>query len=127
MTLIDINPDLAFFVLRLAAGILFLAHGPQKLGQEKAKKIAKGVGMKPGTIMLVGALETLGAISLILGAWMQIGALFLAAVMLGTIYLKTQKWNTKFTDPQGWELDFILLAVAIAVLLGAPTTYALFG
>lgn len=124
MMLLALNTSLAFFVLRLALGIVFLAHGPQKFQGTAAK--AQGMGMNPNLLTLVAVFETLGAISMILGVYTQIGALMLSVVMLGTIYMKTQKWNTAFTGNNGWELDFIILAAALAVLLGAPQTYALF-
>lgn len=123
MTFIEPNPDLAMFVLRLALGILFLAHGPVKL--QNIEKSAKGLGLSSGLTTAVGLFETLGAASLILGVWTQVGAILLMVVMLGAIYTKTQKWDKKFTGENGWELDFIILAAALAVLLTAPTTYSL--
>lgn len=124
MVFVEPNIDLAFFVLRLALAIVFLAHGPAKL--QKSQEMAGGMGMTPQQVMGIGALETLGALSMILGIYMQVGAAFLSVVMLGAIYFKTQKWNKGFTGENGWELDFIVLAAAIAVLLGAPATYSLF-
>jgi len=123
MTLIEPNAELAMFVLRLALGILFLAHGPQKF-QDTGRKAAS-MGMNPSLLALVGVLETLGAASMILGVWTQLGAVFLSVVMLGTIYMKTQKWHTKFTGENGWELDFIVLAAALTVLLASPASYSL--
>lgn len=120
---IDPNPDLALLVLRLALGILFLAHGPAKL--QRSKEMAQGMGMSANAVLGVGLLETLGALSLILGMYTQVGALFLIAVMLGAIYFKTQKWNKSFTGENGWELDFIILAAALTVFLTSPASYSI--
>ncbi|MEX0649994.1 MAG: DoxX family protein [Candidatus Andersenbacteria bacterium] len=125
MTFVDIDQNLAFFILRLAIGIVFLAHGPQKFKLTTAT--AKSIGLPVELLKLVGFLETLGAASMILGVWTQAGAIFLATVMLGAIYMKTQKWGKKFTGENGWELDFIMLAAVLAVFLGAPATYSIFG
>lgn len=124
MTFIEPNIDVAFLVLRLALAAIFLAHGPAKL--QKSQQMASGMGMTAGQVMGIGALEVLGALSMILGVYMQVGAIFLIVVMLGAIYLKTQRWNKGFTGDSGWELDFAILAAAVAVLLGAPATYSLF-
>lgn len=119
----DPNPEFAFFILRLALGILFLAHGPSKL--QNPAGFAKSVGLPKYMGIVVGLLETLGAAAMILGIGTQVGAVFLMAVMLGAIYFKTQKWEKSFTEPGGWELDFIILAAALAVFLAAPSGYSL--
>ena len=124
MIIIDPNPELGLFLLRLAIAIVFLAHGPQKL--TKTNDVAKGMGMKPGQVMAVGLLETLGAASMILGVYTQIGAIMLAIVMLGAIYMKTQKWGKSFTGENGWELDFMVLVAIIAVFFNTPAAYTLF-
>ncbi len=113
MILVEPNAELGLFILRLALGIVFLAHGPVKLRQPGV--VAQSMDMKKNTILVVGFLETLGAVSMITGAWVQLGALFLAVVMLGAIYMKTQKWDRAFTREMGWELDFIILAALVVV------------
>ena len=123
MTFIEPNVDTAFFLLRIVVAIIFLAHGPGKLQNTKAE--AEAMGLRSTMTMLVGALETLGAASLILGLWVQASALVLAGIMIGAIYFKTQKWDKNFTGPGGWEFDFLLLAASLAIALGAPTTYSL--
>lgn len=123
MIIVDFNPDLALLVLRLGLGILFLAHGPAKL--MKSSEMAQGMGLKPAAVLGIGLLETLGALSVLLGLWTQVGAVFLGIVMLGAIYFKTQKWGKKFTGGSGWELDFIILASALAVLFAGPGAYTL--
>ena len=123
MILFEFNPDLALLTLRLGLGILFLAHGPQKL--MKSGAMAQGMGLTPAAVLGIGLLETLGALSVLLGVWTQIGAIFLGIVMLGAIYFKTQKWSKKFTGDSGWELDFIILAAALAVLFAGPGAFTL--
>ena len=120
----DLNPELAMFIVRLGLGIVFLAHGPAKL--MKSKEMSKTMGMSANMIMMTGAMETLGALSMILGLRVDIGAILLILVMLGGIYFKTQKWEKKFTGGMGWELDFILLVAALSVLLNASSAYSVF-
>lgn len=115
------NPDVALLILRLGLGIVFLAHGPQKL--MNTKQMASGLGMPTAFVFLVGLMETLGATSVILGVWERIGATLLAIVMLGAIYFKTMKWRKKFTGENGWELDFIILAAALTVVFTGAGQY----
>ncbi len=54
------------------------------------------------------------------GLLTQVAAAGQAVVMLGAIRLKAGQMKKRFTGDGGWELDFILLAAALAVLfLGA--------
>lgn len=117
------NTDLALLVLRLALGVVFLAHGPIKFVQTQA--FAAGLGLTENQVRGIGALETLGAAAVILGAWEQVGAIFLMIVMLGAIYFKTQKWGKAFTGDGGWEFEFMLLAAALVVLLAGGGDYVL--
>ena len=119
--IVDLNPDLGMLLLRLALAVVFLAHGPAKL--MKTKEMAKGMGMQPNMVMMVGAAETVGALSMLLGVATDIGAILLGIVMIGAIYFKTQKWGKKFTGEGGWELDFSLLVACLAVLLSGPGAF----
>lgn len=123
MTFIEPNIDLAFFVIRIALAIIFFAHGPIKF--QKSKEMATGMGMSASQISLIGTVETLSAIAVLLGIWTHVGAAAMAVVMLGAIYYKTQKWGKDFTGDGGWEFEFVILVLAMAVLLGAPATYSL--
>ncbi len=123
MNIITLSPDLGLLLLRLAIGAVFLAHGPAKF-TDAAQKAAAG-GLPKNLFLLVGLFETFGAVAMILGRETQPGALALIAVMLGAIYMKTQKWGKKFTGESGWELDFIVLVAALAILLIGPGNYTL--
>jgi putative oxidoreductase len=124
MVVITPSPDLALFVLRLALAVIFLAHGPTKI--PNSQQMAQAMGMKSASLISwLGLMETLAAALLILGVWTQLGAIIIMVVMLGAIYFKTQKWGKSFTGDGGWELDFIILAAALTVLLTAPTSYSL--
>lgn len=118
------NPDLAFFVLRLAVALIFFAHGPSAV--KNPQKVAQSANVSAHAVMTVGLIETICATALILGVFPQGAAFILGIIMLGTIYLKTQKMNVSFTEPGGWELDFLLLAALLAIVFANPTAYTLF-
>lgn len=115
--------DLALLALRLGLGIVFLAHGPIKLLQ--TEKMAKTLRLTPAFVVVIGFMETVGALALLLGVWEEAGASLLGLVMLGAIYFKTQKWGKGFTGENGFELDFILLTAALAILLAGGGSYVL--
>lgn len=109
--------DVGLLLLRVAIAAIFLYHGLPKL---------KG---KMGTAFLVlGVVESLAAIGLLLGIYIQLSALLLAIVMVGAIYMKVTKWQTPFSamDKMGWEFDLILIAGNVAILLGGGGSIGLF-
>src|SRR2546425_8485086 len=112
--------DWALLVLRLGLGIIFLVHGRQKLRMWKMQPSAQ---MPAGLLSLLKVLsiaEPLSGLAMICGLLTQIAAAGQAVVMLGAIRLKAGQMKKSFTGDGGWELDFIILAAAIAVLfLGA--------
>lgn len=123
MNIIELNSDLALFLLRLAIAVVYLAHGPSKFTDTANK--AKGMGIPTNLLFAVALLETFGAVAMILGAFTQLASLGIIAIMIGAIYMKTQKWGKKFTGDSGWELDFILIASALTILLAGAGAYTI--
>jgi len=109
--------DWALLVLRLGLGIIFLVHGRQKLRMWKMQPSAQ---MPAGLLSLLKVLsiaEPLSGLAMIGGLLTQVAAAGQAVVMLGAIRLKAGQMKKSFTGDGGWELDLIILAAAIAVLL----------
>ena len=80
----------------------------------------------------MGIAETLGGLAVILGLLTQIAGIGLAIIMLGAIYMKSAKWKLPFTamDKLGWEFDWVLLGMSLALALlgaGAFSLDAMFG
>ena len=99
--------------LRVAVGVIFLAHGWPKL---KNLKQTQGwfdsIGFKPGAFWgtLVALLETFGAAALALGFFVQpLAALF--AILMLVAGLWKIKQGQKLSG--GYELDLILLAACL--------------
>lgn len=118
--------DVGWLILRLAIAVIFIYHALPKL--TKPATMVSGLNMPSGAIMLVGLWEVTGSIGLIIGNFMQLGAIMLSLVMLGAIYYKIFKWHVSFfaMDKTGWEFDFILLAANIAILLGGGGNIKIF-
>lgn len=105
--------NVGLLVLRLALGVIFLAHALSKLKDLKANAQGfEGMGFKPGGFWgtLVAIAETLGSLSVLFGFYTQWGALVLAVVMVvSTLWKISHKQGLI----GGFELDLILLASAL--------------
>lgn len=106
--------NLGLFVLRIALASVFLFHAMPKLKNPSA--LAQSMKWSPVLVSLLGLVEIVGSVSIVLGIFTELGALLLVLVMLGALYLKLFVWKTPFSGQNGWELDLILLASALAVM-----------
>ncbi len=117
--------DVALLILRLTIGVIFILHGYGKLFGDAPGMVAF-TGMvaqlgfpAPGFFAYAAALsEFFGGIALLFGIATNIAALLIAVVML--VALVGVK---KFALPSA-DIDFALLAIAIAVYAMGPGKYA---
>lgn len=106
---------IGLFILRLAVATVFIRHGLPKI--KNPQTMASGMGWGAWRVVLLGLVESLSGIALVVGFRMEIAAALLGVVMFGAIYYKIFKWKAPFTGNGGWELDMLLLAVNIAIIL----------
>lgn len=111
--------------LRLVAGIIFTAHGAQKLfawfggyGLEGTGQWMESIGLAPGYLMamMAGSAEFFGGLLLILGLLTRPTALVLAVTMLVAIF-STHFANGLFMTNNGYEFALALFAISISVML----------
>ena len=117
--LLGIFDDWALLILRLAVGIIFLAHGLSKVKNLSGTgKWFESIGFNPGLFWgpLVAYVETIGGLAVLIGFFTQLAAPLLAGVM---IVAGGWKIKSKQKLVGGFELDFILLAaVLLLTVLG---------
>jgi len=110
--------------IRLALGIIFLAHGSQKLfgafggpGLENLAKFFDQGGISPGAFWapLAAGGEFFGGLLVLLGLFTRFGALNLVIVML--VAIVHVHWSAGFFAPKGFEYPFALLGMAVALLI----------
>jgi uncharacterized membrane protein YphA (DoxX/SURF4 family) len=102
-----------FLAARLLLAATFFIHGYVKVFSPK--KAGKGLGWPAWLAFLLGIAEYIAAI-LMLGIFPRIGAIIIAVIMLGAIYHKLFIWKSPYKG--GWEIDLLLLMLALLVLVG---------
>ena len=109
--------DWGLLALRIGVGITFLVHGNQKRAMWKVQPSAQ---MPAGMLTLLRVLsiaEPLGGLATLVGLLTRAAAAGFVLVMLGAIRLKITQLHKGFSGDGGWELEFMLLVGALALLL----------
>jgi uncharacterized membrane protein YphA (DoxX/SURF4 family) len=114
--------DLGILILRVAAGIVMIAHGIYKFRRMEFlnKKWHEHYGFPPPSVPLVGFLQILGGVLFILGLFTFWNALVQLVIMLVATYISI--WNHKepflsTPDGKGWDFNFLLIAVLVVLIL----------
>ena len=111
--------------LRIPVGIIFVAHGAQKLfgafggyGLDGTGQFMASLGLTPGYLMalLAGSAEFFGGLALLFGVLVRPAAAALAFAMLVAI-LSVHIGNGLFMDKNGYEYALALLAASVSLLV----------
>jgi len=122
-TLITTKLGLDTLPVRLGAGVIFAAHGAQKLfgwfggyGLEGTAGWMESIGLAPGTLMaaLAGGAEFFGGLLLIAGFLVRPTAVVLAITMLVAI-VTVHLQNGLFMSNNGYEFGLALLVISIGL------------
>jgi putative oxidoreductase len=118
------NIGLDTLPLRLGAGVIFTAHGAQKLfgwyggyGLEGTAGWMVSIGLEPGVLMaaMAGSAEFFGGLLLVTGLLVRPTALILALTMLVAI-VTVHLENGLFMSNNGYEFGLALLAISVALV-----------
>src|SRR5688500_6455161 len=110
-------------ILRIITGIIFMAHGGQKLFQYGIAGVTQsftqmGVPLPGLTAPLVAILEFFGGFALVIGLLTRLAALGLAIDMLGAIVLV--HLAAGFFMPAGYEFALALFGASLALAVAGP-------
>jgi len=110
--------------LRLVLGIVFIAHGAQKVfgafggpGLRAFSSFPAPLSLRPAWVWMGAAAfaELVGAVLVVLGLFTRVGAFLIACVMVTAI--AGVHWPNFFANNKGFEYPLALLGIALALLI----------
>jgi len=128
--MIDIRTaPLGAFVLRVALGVMFLAHAlVLKLGVfglDGTTQFFVSLGLPAWTAPATILAEAVGGLALVLGFWARLAAVATIPLLLGALWVHIGN-GWLFTAPNGgWEYPLFLVVIAGVVALVGDGAYAL--
>lgn len=135
--LTDTSRDITLTVQRLILGIIFFAHGAQKVlglfgGSGLTATVAsfEQMGLPAFVAWGVPFIEFLGGIGLILGLYTRLWAIGIGAIMLGAIFTVHlphgffMNWSGKQAG-EGYEYHLLALAIAFSLALRGGGSFSL--
>jgi putative oxidoreductase len=126
--LLSTNSDWIQTVVRVILGIVFFAHGAQKLLgwfggpglKETLRTMHETLGLPASMAFLAVLAEFLGGLGLIAGLLGRVAALGIGVVMLTAIVMVNGRYGlflNWFGDRKGHGYEYHLLAIALAVVI----------
>jgi len=126
--------DLGILVLRLALGIMFVAHGLQMVfglfggpGVKGFSQMLSGLGFAPAMFWSYIASYTvlLGGLLVIIGVQTRLAAILLLIFIL-TAGIKVHLNKGFFLSNGGFEYTFVIAAICLALILLGPGKFSVF-
>ncbi len=125
--------DIGLLILRVFVGLVFAAHGVQKLfgwfggpGLAGFTGWLQSLGLRPARLWawIAALVETVGGLLLALGVLTPIVGALLISQMLMAI-AKAHWRNGFFNSSGGYEFNLTLMATLLALVFAGPGAYAL--
>lgn len=109
--------DIVHFGVRLAVGVIFIVHGTGKFDPGFAGFLGQ-IGIPAEMQILIALAETVPGIMLIFGVLSRIASSILALIMVNAIFYVKKAGS--LTGQGGYELDLILLAANLTIIVLGP-------
>lgn len=120
------NVDLAFLLLRTIVGVIFAAHGAQKMfgmfGGIGLEAMVKMLGPVLGYLVSIG--EFFGGLGLVFGFLSRFSAASLIVIMIGAIVTFHGANGFFLGEKAGFEYNLALIGLLLPVLLCGPGRFA---
>ncbi len=126
--------SLALLIVRVTLGVIFLAHGMQKLlgvfdgpGIAKVAKMLEGIGFMYPTLWawILSLSETIGGLFLVLGIMPRLSSGFITIIMLVAIF-RVHGPKGFFMANGGFEYPLLILVTAISFMLTGGGKFSFF-
>ena len=137
--LLATHPSWSLLVTRLVLGIIFFAHGAQKVFgwfgghglRGTTGYFRQALGIPPALAILAGLTECVGGLAVFVGLLARLAALGLIVVML--VAIAKVHWRNGFFlnfaltpgKGHGFEFNLALIGLALAVLIGGAGALSL--
>ena len=109
--------DVVFMGLRSAIGVIFILHGMMKFNPGFANALPN-MGLPPEMQIPIALAEVVPGILLIIGVLSRFSGALLSIVMIGAIF--HVKGAQSMTGDGGVEIDVILLAASLVIMIAGP-------
>lgn len=121
LTTAEIKPkilnDVVFMGLRSAIGVIFIVHGVGKFNPGFVNFLGS-LGIPAEMQIPIALAESVSGILLIIGVLSRFSAVLLSIIMLGAIF--HVKGAQNLTGERGFEIDLILLASVLIIMIVGP-------
>ena len=109
--------DVVFVGLRSAIGVIFILHGISKFSPGFAENMPS-MGLPAEMQIPIALAELVPGILITIGVFSRLSASVISIVMLGAIFIV--KGASSITGKGGVEIDLILLASALTIMIVGP-------
>jgi len=110
--------DVTHFGLRVAIGVIFIAHGSGKFNPGFSGFLTGTLGLPAEMQIPMALAEFVPGVLLIVGVLNRISASLIAIIMTGAIFYVKKASN--LTGQGAYELDLVLLAGSIVIIAAGP-------
>ncbi len=128
LDLLSTNPDWIQTIVRMILGIVFFAHGAQKLLgwfggpglKETLRTMHELIGLPVPLAFAAVVTEFFGGLGLIVGLLSRVAAIGIGVTMLSAIVMVNGRYGlflNWFGDRKGHGYEYHLLAIALAVVI----------
>lgn len=124
--------DLAILILRVSLGVMFAAHGLQKVfglfggpGVKGFSEILSGLGFSYSLVWayIAAYTELIAGTFLVLGLFTR-GAAFLLLILIVVAGIKVHKGKGFFLSQGGFEYVFVIASICISLILLGPGRFS---
>lgn len=118
-----LRPALGLLLIRIAAGIVFFAHGYSKVGNiPGAEGMMIHFGLPGGVGLFIAWLEVIGGLALVLGVIPRVFGVIFGIEMIVAIFLT----GGAARGYQPHELEIVLMLLSFGIALAGSGRYSLF-
>lgn len=125
--------EVGILILRIAVGIVMVAHGLPKIFWKRKvfdKKWKKEYGFPLGSVLITGIVQVVGGFAIILGVYTQFASFILALNMLVATYVSIWPHGEPFLstpEGKGWDVNFLLVGGLITLIFTGGGAWSLVG